>query len=151
MEFQSGTFADIFLFIIFVPFFLTIIITSLLTIIGQWKCFNKAGKPAWAALIPVYNSVILIEIADLPMWYLALFFIPFANIYASFKTYIEFAKKFGESTGFAVGMLFLPYIFWPILGSKQYKYIKSNSKFCPNCGTKMNGNANFCINCGCEF
>ena len=59
-----------------------VVTLPILTIIATWKMFTKAGKPGWAAIIPVYNIIVMLEIAELPMWYIALFLIPFANIYA---------------------------------------------------------------------
>lgn len=96
---------------------------SVFSIICMWKLFTKAGKKGWASLVPIYNMIVMIEIAELPMWYIALFFVPFANIYAMFKIYIEIAHKFGKSTGFGVGMVFLSVIFIPMLafGKAQYK------------------------------
>ena len=127
------------------------LIISILTIIGQWKVFEKAGKPGWAALVPIYNNIILLEIVDLPIWYIVLYLIPFANIYVMVITYIELVKRFNESTLFAVGLIFFPYIFWPVLGSKKYKYNKLTYKVCPECGTKLDNNSNFCSKCGYKF
>ena len=92
-------------------------------IISMWKLFTKAGRKGWAAIVPVYSIIVMLEIAELPMWYLALFLIPFANIYAMFKVYIEIAHKFGKSTGFGVGMVFLSIVFIPMLafGKDEYK------------------------------
>ena len=96
---------------------------SVFTIICNWKVFKKAGKPGWASIIPIYNIIVMIEIAELPMWYIALFFVPFANIYASFKINIEIAHKFGKSTGFGVGMTLLSPIFMALLAfSKDANY-----------------------------
>ena len=96
---------------------------AVFSIISMWKLFKKAGKPGWASIVPIYNMIVMIEIAELPMWYIALFFVPFANIYAMFKIYIEIAHKFGKSTGFGVGMVFLGIIFIPMLafGKAEYK------------------------------
>lgn len=38
-------------------------------IIGLWKLFKKAGKNGWEAIIPFYNTWILVEIAGLNWWY----------------------------------------------------------------------------------
>ena len=96
---------------------------SVLMVISMWKIFKKAGKEGWAAIIPIYNTIVMIQITELPMWYIALFFVPFANIYASFKINIELAKKFGKSTGFGVAMVFFPVICMPILAfSKDAVY-----------------------------
>lgn len=147
---NEDSIATIFEIIILSTLFFSLVI-SILTLIGQWKAFVKAGKPGWAALIPIYNNIVMLEIAELPNWYLVLYFIPFANIYVQVITYLELVKKYGESTGFAIGLLFLPYVFWPMLGLGKTKYVGSNNKFCPDCGTKLDGNANFCMKCGHKF
>ena len=81
-------------------------LASILIIVSLWKIFKKAGKPGWASIVPIYNMIVLLEITELPLWYIVLFFIPFANIYALFKIYIELAHKFGKSTGFGVATVF---------------------------------------------
>ena len=88
---------------------------SILLLVSMWKVFKKCGKPGWASIIPIYNVYIMCEIAEKPWWYLLLFCVPFANIYAMFVIYDGVAKKLGKTTGFTIGMLLLPYIFWPIL------------------------------------
>lgn len=88
---------------------------SVLMIISQWKIYKKAGKAGWECLVPIYNIIVLLEIVELPMWYIALFFVPFANIYAMIKIFIELAHKFGKSTGFGVLTAFFSPIFLPIL------------------------------------
>ena len=112
---------------------------SVFTIICNWKIFKKAGKPGWAAIIPIYNIIVMLEIAELPMWYIALYFVPGANIYALIKTYIEIAHKFGKSTGFGVGMAFLTPIFAGILAfSKDANYIGSQNNVNQNYQQPMN-------------
>lgn len=102
---------------------------TIFLLVSMWKVYKKAGKPGWASIVPIYNYIVLIEIAGLPMWYFALFFVPFANIYAIFKIYIEVAHKFGKSTGFGVGLVFFNIIFYPILafGSATYGSSISNN------------------------
>ena len=113
---------------------------SIFFIVCMWKLFKKAGKNGWEAIIPIYNIIVLIEVAGLPLWYIALIFIPFANIYAAFKIFIELAHKFGESTGFGVGMSFLPYIFIPILALGKATYQGSMEN---NNSVNMNQNVNY--------
>jgi len=98
------------------------LVIVLLMLIAIWKIFTKAGKPGWAAIIPIYNIIILLEIVDKPLWWFILWFIPFVNIIIGIIVSIELAKKFGQSTGFAVGLILLPIIFYPILGFGSYKY-----------------------------
>ena len=112
----------------FLIFWLISMAISVFTLICMWKVFKKAGKPGWAAIVPIYNIVVMLEITELPMWYIALFFVPFANIYAMFKIYIEFAKKFGKSAGFGVGMVFFSPIFLGILAfGKNSNYVGAQS------------------------
>ena len=91
------------------------VIIGLVSIISLWIIYKKAGKPGWASIVPIYNIIVLLEIAGLPLWYLVLYFIPFANIYVIFKVYIELAHKFGKSTGFGVATVFFSIICIPIL------------------------------------
>ena len=107
------------------------IIPTILLIIATWKVYKKARKPGWASIVPIYNLIILLEIVELPMWYIVLFFVPIANIYATFKIYIELAHKFGKSTGFGVATVFFGPIFIPILAfSKNCVYNrKMNNNF----------------------
>lgn len=108
------------------------IVISVFTLVCMWKVFKKAGKPGWAAIVPIYNIVVMLEIAELPMWYIALFFVPIANIYAMFKIYIELAHKFGKSTGFGIGLVFLSPIFLGILAfSKNSNYVGSQNVIQP--------------------
>lgn len=88
---------------------------GILVIVSLWMIFKKAGKPGWASIVPIYNIIVLIQIVGLPLWYLVLLIIPFANIYAIFKIYIELAHKFGKSTGFGVLSVFFSEICLPIL------------------------------------
>lgn len=92
-------------------------------IICLWRLFTKAGKAGWKALIPIYNVIVLLEIAGLPVWYIVLYIIPFVNIYALFKTHIALAHKFGKSTGFGVLMMFFSIVCVPILafGNSTYQ------------------------------
>lgn len=90
-------------------------ILSLIMIISFWKIFTKGNKPGWASLIPFYNMIVLTQIADLSIVYFILLLIPIVQIYAIIKIYINISKKFGKSSSFAIGLVFLPIIFFPIL------------------------------------
>lgn len=103
------------------------LLLSILLIVSMWKIYKKAGKPGWAAIVPVYNIIVLLEIAELPLWYIALFLVPFANIYAMFKIYIELAHKFGKSTGFGVASVFFSVICFPILAFNKNIVYKNTS------------------------
>ena len=114
-------------------------IIGLISIISYAKIFSKAGKPWWASIVPIYNIIVMLEIAQLPMWYIVLFFVPIANIYALFKINIEMAKKFGKGTGFGVGMTLLSIIFIPLLAFSDNKY-EGNDNVSQNVNTQFDAN-----------
>jgi hypothetical protein len=91
--------------------------------ICAWKIYEKAGKPGWAAIIPIYNMIVLLEIVGKPLWWFLLFFIPGVNIVVSVLVYIELAKSFGKEAAFAIGLLLLSFIFYPILAFGSARYV----------------------------
>jgi hypothetical protein len=91
-------------------------------IAGIWKIFTKAGKPGWAAIIPIYNLVVMLEIVGKPVWWVLLYLIPCVNVVVAILVAVELAKCFGQGAGFAIGMVFLPFIFYPILGFGDARY-----------------------------
>jgi hypothetical protein len=99
------------------------LLIGILVIAGLWKVFTKAGKPGWAAIIPIYNLIVLLQIAGKPLWWIVLFCIPIVNIVVAVMVLINVAKSFGKGAGFAIGMLFLGPIFIPILGFGSAQYI----------------------------
>jgi hypothetical protein len=101
------------------------LLVFVLVIAGMWKVFTKAGKPGWAAIIPIYNFIVLLQIAGKPLWWIVLLCIPVVNIVIAAMIWIGVAKAFGKGTGFAIGLLFLSPIFVPILGFSDAKYIGS--------------------------
>ena len=91
----------------------------------MWKIFVKAGKPGWAAIVPVYNVLIELEITHLPWWFLLLMFVPLANFVILIFIMLALAKVFGKSTAFGLGLIFLSFIFIPILAFGDAKYDSS--------------------------
>jgi hypothetical protein len=72
------------------------LLIGLAFIIAMWKIFVKAGKPGWAAIVPIYNVYILLQIVGRPVWWLVLFLIPFVNFLVSLVVAADLAKKFGK-------------------------------------------------------
>jgi hypothetical protein len=91
-------------------------------IAGFWKTFEKAGQPGWAAIVPIYNVIVLLWIAGKPGWWVLLYLIPIVNLIVSIVVALEVAKNFGKGGGFGVGLAFLPFIFYPILGFGDARY-----------------------------
>ncbi len=91
-------------------------------IAGVWKTFAKAGKPGWGAIIPIYNVILLLEIAGRPIWWIILLLIPVVNLVVAIIVAIDVARNFGKGTGFGLGLAFLGFIFYPILGFGDARY-----------------------------
>ena len=85
-------------------------------IAGLWKAFAKAGAPGWSCLVPILNIYVLVKMSGRPVWWIILFFIPIISIVPAILIPIDIAKNFGKGIGTALGLIFLGFIFWPILG-----------------------------------
>ncbi|HVT03066.1 MAG TPA: DUF5684 domain-containing protein [Thermoanaerobaculia bacterium] len=94
-----------------------------LIIAAMWKVFEKAGEPGWAAIVPIYNFIVLLKIAGKPVWWIILLLIPFVNFVILIIIALSLARNFGKGAGFAIGLLLLPFIFYPMLawGDAQYQ------------------------------
>lgn len=94
---------------------LLILVVALFLIVAMWRTFERAGEPGWASLVPIYNLYIMTRIAGLSGWWVVAAFIPIANIVFWFVISIGIARRFNRSAGFGVGLVLLPFIFYPIL------------------------------------
>jgi hypothetical protein len=104
-------------------YYLFLLLVGVFSIVCLWKVFVKAGKPGWAAIIPIYNIITELEIIGRPWWWLLLLFIPLVNIVIGIIVIFDLAKVFGKSTGFGFGLLFLSVIFMAILAFGDAKYL----------------------------
>ncbi len=94
-----------------------------LMLAGMWKVFEKAGKPGWAAIIPIYNLIVLLDIVGKPLWWLVLLLIPIVNFVILIIISMELAVCFGKSKGWGFGLLvILPFVGYPMLGFGPDKY-----------------------------
>ncbi len=100
-----------------------ILIVVAIVIASMWVVFTKAREPGWAAIIPIYNMVVLLRIAGKPEWWVILMLIPLVQLVIGILVAIALAEKFGQSAGFAVGLVLFPFVFYPILafGSAEYQ------------------------------
>ena len=92
-------------------------------IASLWTTFSKAGKPGWAAIVPIYNLIVLLEIVGKPWWWLFLMLIPIVNLVILIIVYHNLSLSFGKSGGFTVGLILLGFIFLPILAFGDAKYV----------------------------
>ena len=85
-------------------------------IAGLWRVFEKANKPGWAVLVPVYNVICLLKIAGESGWLvLILLFFPL-NVYIYMAVSIAIAKAFNKGALFGLGLAVIGVVFYPILG-----------------------------------
>lgn len=98
------------------------LVLCVFVLVCMWIIFRKAGKPGWAAIVPFYNLYVLFEITWGSGMRFLLLLIPIYNIILSIQTQVRLAKAFGKSGGFAAGLVFLPYIFIPLLAFGKETY-----------------------------
>ncbi len=96
------------------------LILLILFAVGVYKTFSKMGyDDAWWMFIPILNILFMLKVADKPTWWIVLAFIPFLNLimlYVAWLVASKVASAYGKSSGYAVGLLLLGFIFYPILG-----------------------------------
>ena len=93
---------------------------TVLMIAAWWKVFSKAGQPGWAAIIPIYNWIVWCKIVGRPAWWVLLLLICFPIFFIILS--IDLAKSFGKGVGFAIGLILVSIIFFPILGFGSATY-----------------------------
>jgi len=104
-------------------FFLLVILAIAVGVVaGMWKVFEKAGQPGWGALIPIYNAYLLVKVAGRPGWWLILYVVPVLSLIPAVIIPFDVAKNFERGTLFAIGLMFLPFIFYPYLGWSDARY-----------------------------
>jgi hypothetical protein len=111
-------------------FLVVLFIIAIFYIVCLWKIFVKAGKPGWAAIIPLYNLWVLFEVSGKPGWWALSAFLGFIPIVGWIPIVvleviaaIELARRFGKSTVFGVVLLWLlTVIGYPILAFGDAKY-----------------------------
>ena len=102
--------------------FLIPLVLAVISIAGMWKTFTKANQPGWAALIPIYNVYVMLKIGNNEWWWLLVLFVPIIQLYAAYRVFRGVADAFGQGIGFTLGLWFLGFIFFPILGFGDYSY-----------------------------
>lgn len=85
----------------------------------RWRIYTKAGKPGWAAIIPVYRQIVMYQVCGLSPWLMLLWLVPILgwlvmSVIAIMKRFC-LAKEFGRCSLFGFGLLFLPVIFQSII------------------------------------
>lgn len=102
-------------------FYLAIVV---LMVVAMWKIYVKAGQPGWAAIIPIYNIVVLMRIVGKPGWWTILYFIPLVNIVIAIIVTHRLSLSFGKEIGYTLGLLLIGIVFYPLLAFGDATYAK---------------------------
>ena len=89
-------------------------------LVGMWKTFVKAGQPGWACIVPIYNFIVMMQVAGQPLWMILGLFVPVLNFITLGWIYFNVSKRFGGGIGTAILLFFG--IGWLILGFGAAKY-----------------------------
>ena len=105
-------------------FWIIYAVVVVVAIIALWRVFAKAGRPGWAAIIPIYNIYTLVKVSGNSGWFVLLYFIPVVNIIISVIVALGVAKNFGKSGVFGfVGLWLFSLIGYLILGFGSAQYV----------------------------
>ena len=80
----------------FTEWFIFFLLIQVVHFLGTWKLYQRAGRKAWEAAIPVYNAVILMKIINRPWWWVILMFIPIVNLIIIPVIWVETIRSFGR-------------------------------------------------------
>jgi hypothetical protein len=65
---------------------------------AQYKIAEKIGTPnAWFSFVPILNLVLLIQMAQRPMWWFILLLVPVINVICYAIIWMDVAKNSGSS------------------------------------------------------
>lgn len=104
---------------------LAVILLIVLPFVGLWKLFEKAGRPGWEGVVPLYNIYGMIKLSGRPNWWFILMLIPGLNLLVLIGITVDFVKSFGKfSLLDHILVVALPFIFLPKWGfDKDTKYL----------------------------
>ena len=89
---------------------------------GMWRIFEKMGREGWEGIIPFYRVYVLFEELYGSGWKALLLLIPIYHIYVAIKVSVDLSHEFNFSGAYAIGLLFLPMVFYPVLGFGKAVY-----------------------------
>jgi hypothetical protein len=87
------------------------------------RIHKKAGNPAWWGFVPIVNEYGIIKLTGREWWWLLLYFIPCVSFVVAIVIAIDLTKSFGKSAAWALGLLLLPFIFYPMLAFGSARYV----------------------------
>lgn len=130
------------------------LVVWVLVVVGMWRTFSKMGLKGWYSLIPVYDVYVMARTVTgsdnyANLWLRSLVALVIVDILSpilgsptilvfisqlvaiwlvvlNIWTLLSVSRSFGHGLGFVCGLLFLPCIFWPVLGCGSSEFIDAD-------------------------
>lgn len=77
--------------------------------------FKRHHQNPWFSLVPVLNNWILLKIAGKPAWWNFMIYVPIVRYFILYQVNVTLAADAGKNRTFAIGMTFIPSIFYGYL------------------------------------
>jgi signal peptidase I len=100
---------------------LLVIVLFILPALGLALLFKKAGVAPWKAFVPLYNSIVMLQICERPRYWAILQFIPALGILFTLAIWIEFLRAFGKTR-------FYQYALVPLTAGIYFLYVGLNPR-----------------------
>ncbi|OAD90302.1 signal peptidase I [Aequorivita soesokkakensis] len=109
--------------------FIFFLVVQVIHFAGTWKLYQIAGRKAWEAAVPVYNSVVLMKIINRPWWWTILLFVPIVNLIMFPVVWVETLRSFGRNstTDTILGIVTLGLYIYYINYTQKVSYIQDRS------------------------
>jgi signal peptidase I len=96
---------------------LIFLILILISWVGLYKCFQKAGIAGWKGFVPFYNFYEAFKLTNKPKWWTALMIVPGVNIIMYGVMGFNLARYFGKRKASDLLLAsIIPYLYIPYLG-----------------------------------
>ena len=129
--------------VFYIIFYVLVFAAAIVCLVALWKLFKKMGLEGWKSLLSGVNEYLLLEKIGVDQkWLLVLtlsaaipclgwLVLAVAAVYYLILRNVSLANAFGKSTGFAVGLILVPFVFLPMLafGKSEYKGAKPMNDF----------------------
>jgi len=102
---------------------------SITIMIGGKKIFVKAAKGDKSSMYPILNLFSMLEIVDISSYFGILFFVPVANLIVLTLMSYKLGDAFNATFLNKIGLMLLPIVFYPLLGSSNKIYKLSDDNY----------------------
>ncbi|HMS12726.1 MAG TPA: DUF5684 domain-containing protein [Microthrixaceae bacterium] len=98
------------------------LLVAAIELVSTWKIFVKMGDEGWMSIVPFLNIYRIFQ-RSRPDQAILWTILTFACGIGAFVAVFDLAKLFGKEIGYALGLIFLPFVFLPMLafGSATYQ------------------------------